>query len=119
VDGLSKPFTYLSAIGQGQIRTEPKQNPAHKDNESPSRSPYSNDKYTVGWICALSISYSSFIFSTFCLLGSRFLDPREGYIIRALDDLHSILDIPEDRDRSIRLHHPSFRDSLTKRDVFP
>jgi hypothetical protein len=48
--------------------------------------------------------------SAFSLAG--FLDIREEYIIRALNDLHSILDISEDRDRPIRLHHPSFRDFL-------
>jgi len=31
---------------------------------------------------------------------------------RMLDDLHSILDIPEDQSLPIRLHHPSFRDFL-------
>jgi hypothetical protein len=33
-----------------------------------------------------------------------------------LHDLHSILDIPQDRARSIRLHHPSFRDFLLNKD---
>jgi nucleoside phosphorylase len=45
--------------GQGQIGTEPKQNPAHKDDESLSHSPYSNDEYTVGWICALPIEMAA------------------------------------------------------------
>ena len=31
---------------------------------------------------------------------------------QTLDDLHSILDIPEDQSLPIRLHHPSFRDFL-------
>jgi hypothetical protein len=33
-----------------------------------------------------------------------------------LDDLHSILDIPEDSSRPLRLHHPSFRDFLLNRE---
>jgi hypothetical protein len=33
---------------------------------------------------------------------------------QTLEDLHSILDIPEDRTRPLRLHHPSFRDFLSK-----
>jgi len=37
-------------------------------------------------------------------------------IIQTLDDLHSILDIPEDRARLIRLHHPSFRDFLLSKE---
>jgi hypothetical protein len=31
---------------------------------------------------------------------------------QTLEDLYAILDIPEDRTRPIRLHHPSFRDFL-------
>jgi hypothetical protein len=38
------------------------------------------------------------------------LDVRGEDIIRTLDDLHSILEIPQDQARPIRLHHPSFRD---------
>jgi len=37
--------------------------------------------------------------------------PRED-IGRAVDDLHSILVVPEDQCHPIRLHHPSFRDFL-------
>ena len=33
-----------------------------------------------------------------------------------LEDLHSILDIPEDQSLPIRLHHPSFRDFLLDKD---
>jgi hypothetical protein len=32
-----------------------------------------------------------------------------------LRDLHAILDIPDDQNRPIRLHHPSFRDFLLDR----
>ena len=43
---------------------------------------------------------------------ARLLDiPRED-IGRAVDDLHSILVVPEDPCHPIRLHHPSFRDFL-------
>jgi hypothetical protein len=48
--------------------------------------------------------------SAFSLAG--LLDLRGKDIIQILDNLHSILDIPEDRARPIRLHHPSFRDFL-------
>ncbi|RDW85430.1 hypothetical protein BP5796_03755 [Coleophoma crateriformis] len=37
-------------------------------------------------------------------------------ISRTLNDLHSILDIPKDPARPIRLHHPSFRDFLLSKD---
>jgi hypothetical protein len=35
---------------------------------------------------------------------------------QTLEDLHAILDIPEDRARPLRLHHPSFRDFLLNKD---
>jgi hypothetical protein len=37
--------------------------------------------------------------------------PKED-VKQTLEDLHAILDIPEDQARPIRLHHPSFRDFL-------
>ena len=43
---------------------------------------------------------------------SKLLCVREGDINQTLDDLHSILDVPEDQTRPLRLHHPSFRDFL-------
>jgi hypothetical protein len=33
-----------------------------------------------------------------------------------IKDLHAILDVPQDRNRPLRLHHPSFRDFLLSRD---
>ena len=41
--------------------------------------------------------------------------PRKD-IQQTLDDLHSILDIPQDQARPVRLHHPSFRDFLLDKD---
>jgi hypothetical protein len=41
--------------------------------------------------------------------------PRE-YVDQTLRDLYSILDIPKDPRRPIRLHHPSFRDFLLDKD---
>jgi len=42
----------------------------------------------------------------------RLLCIAKGDIDHTLDDLHSILDVPEDQTRPLRLHHPSFRDFL-------
>jgi len=42
----------------------------------------------------------------------RLLCIAKGDINQTLDDLHSILDVPEDQTRPLRLHHPSFRDFL-------
>jgi hypothetical protein len=41
--------------------------------------------------------------------------PKED-VDQTLEDLHSILDIPDDHARPIRLHHPSFRDFLLDKD---
>jgi hypothetical protein len=41
--------------------------------------------------------------------------PKED-VYQILEDLHSILDIPEDQTRPLRLHHPSFRDFLLDKD---
>jgi NACHT domain len=43
---------------------------------------------------------------------ARLLGVRGEYIIQTLNDLPSILNIPEDPALPIRLHHPSFRDFL-------
>ena len=44
----------------------------------------------------------------------QLLDVAEG-VGPTLEDLHAILDIPNNRSRPIRLHHPSFRDFLLDR----
>ncbi|KAB2109474.1 hypothetical protein AG0111_0g2144 [Alternaria gaisen] len=44
----------------------------------------------------------------------QLLDVAEG-VGPTLEDLHAILDIPNDRSRPVRLHHPSFRDFLLDR----
>jgi hypothetical protein len=44
----------------------------------------------------------------------QLLDVAEG-VRPTLEDLHAILDIPDDQSRPLRLHHPSFRDSLLDR----
>ena len=47
---------------------------------------------------------------------SRLLSEPEDSINQALEDLHSVLNIPKNRNFPLRLHHPSFRDFLFKRD---
>jgi hypothetical protein len=44
------------------------------------------------------------------------LDVQGEGVMHTLDDLHSILDIPKDWSRPLRLHHPSFRDFLLNKD---
>jgi hypothetical protein len=43
---------------------------------------------------------------------ARLLEIPKKDIYQTLYDLHSILEVPEDQDQPIRLHHPSFRDFL-------
>jgi hypothetical protein len=43
---------------------------------------------------------------------SRLLRVSKQEVDLTLEDLHAILDSPEDQTRSLRLHHPSFRDFL-------
>jgi hypothetical protein len=47
---------------------------------------------------------------------ARLLDVPAGHIHDTLHGLHSILDVPSDSSRSVRLHHPSFRDFLLNKD---
>jgi NACHT domain len=47
---------------------------------------------------------------------SRLLHITKRNLERVLNDLHAILDIPKDQTRSLRLHHPSFRDFLLDKD---
>jgi hypothetical protein len=62
-------------------------------------------RITLGSVVILLFSLSVFSLSTLLHL------PKEN-IDQTLDDLHAILDIPEDQIRPLRLHHPSFRDFL-------
>lgn len=48
-----------SENSQGRMGGELEQNPTHQDDGSPSPSPYSNEEYTVGWICALPIEMAA------------------------------------------------------------
>jgi hypothetical protein len=47
---------------------------------------------------------------------AKLLDKPTPDIDQTLEDLHAILDIPENRARPLRLHHPSFRDFLLNKD---
>jgi hypothetical protein len=62
-------------------------------------------RITLGSVVILLFPLSAFSLSTLLHL------PKEN-IDQTLDDLHAILNIPEDQIRPLRLHHPSFRDFL-------
>jgi hypothetical protein len=62
-------------------------------------------RYSLGSIVVLLSPLSSHSLS-------RLLHVPENDVNQTLEDLHAILDIPNDQTRSLRLHHPSFRDFL-------
>lgn len=62
-------------------------------------------RYVLGSIIVLS-----FPLSTSSL--ARLLNVLKPDVDQTLEDLHAILDIPLDQTKSVRLHHPSFRDFL-------
>ncbi|KAF1923485.1 uncharacterized protein M421DRAFT_104373 [Didymella exigua CBS 183.55] len=62
-------------------------------------------RYVVGSIVVLLSPLSAG-----CLIA--LLDAAEEDISQTLEDLHAILNIPEDPAQPLRLHHPSFRDFL-------
>jgi hypothetical protein len=47
---------------------------------------------------------------------SRLLHVPKEDVDQIIEDLHAILDVPEDRTLSLRLHHPLFRDFLLDKD---
>lgn len=49
---------------------------------------------------------------------SKLLHVPKQDVDQTLEDLHAILDIPEDPTRPVRTHHPSFRDFLLDRDRY-
>ena len=63
----------------------------------------------LGSIVTLSSPLSAFSLS-------RLLHVTKEEIDQTLEDLHSVLDVPDDQTRPLRLHHPSFRDFLLSTD---
>jgi len=66
-------------------------------------------KHTLGSIVVLLSPLSAFSLS-------RLLHLPKEEVDRTFEDLHAILDIPEDPTHLLRLHHPSFRDFLLDKD---
>jgi hypothetical protein len=70
---------------------------------------YKQLRQTIGAIILLFSPLSAFSLASL-------LNVQGEAIIQTLHDLYSILDIPEDWFRPLRLHHPSFRDFLLNKD---
>jgi hypothetical protein len=66
-------------------------------------------RYTLGSIVVLLSPLSAFALSRLVRLSREDID-------LTFNDLHAILDIPDDPARPLRLHHPSFRDFLLNKD---
>ncbi|KAI9854448.1 MAG: hypothetical protein M1813_001242 [Trichoglossum hirsutum] len=74
------------------------------------------DEHEKGELCRLFKEIVGSIVVLFDPLSAanlaRLLDKTKEEIIQTLDDLHSVLDVPESQEYAIRLLHPSFRDFL-------
>jgi hypothetical protein len=66
-------------------------------------------KHTLGSIVVLLLPLSTSSLS-------RLLHLLREDVDRTFEDLYTIVDIPEDPTRLLRLHHPSFRDFLLNKD---
>ena len=66
-------------------------------------------KYILGSVVVLSSQLPAYA------LG-KLLNITKQEVDQTLEDLHAILDIPEDQTRLLRLHHPSFRNFLLSKD---
>lgn len=62
-------------------------------------------RHTLGSVVVLLSPLSAYSLS-------RLLHLPKEEVDQTLEDLHTILDVPEDRTRPLRLHYPSFRDFL-------
>ncbi|KAK4073270.1 hypothetical protein Purlil1_13125 [Purpureocillium lilacinum] len=70
----------------------------------------SSFRYIVGSIVALLDALS--LANLAALLSAENKQMTKEHLVLTLRDLHSVLDVPEQNDRSIRLLHPSFREFL-------
>ena len=70
---------------------------------------YNTLREILGSIIILSSPLSAGALATLLHMPKQDID-------QTLEDLHSILDIPEDQTRPLHLHHPSFRDFLVSKD---
>jgi hypothetical protein len=66
-------------------------------------------KHILGSVVVLSSQLSAYAFG-------KLLHTTKQEVDQTLEDLHAILDIPEDQTRLLRLHHPSFRNFLLSKD---
>jgi hypothetical protein len=66
-------------------------------------------KHILGSVVVLSSQLSAYSLSKLLHITKQEVD-------QTLEDLHTILDIPEDQTRPLRLHHPSFRNFLLGKD---
>ena len=66
-------------------------------------------RHILGSIAVLFSQLSAYSLSRLLLVTKEDID-------QTLEDLHSVLDVPKDQNRPLRLHHPSFRDFLLNND---
>lgn len=99
-DQAITPDTYLNGLYDTLLEHSARKYPKHERKKL-----YKEMRKTLGGIILL--------FSPLPAISlASLLDLQEQNVFQTLDDLHSIVDIPEDSTRPLRLHHPSFRDFL-------
>jgi hypothetical protein len=76
-----------------------------------------NEKEEAYYMLRQILGSTAVLFSPLSIQSlSRLLRIAKEDIDQTLEDLHSVLDVPKDQNRPLRLHHPSFRDFLLNND---
>jgi hypothetical protein len=104
-NSLTEPEKQLNDI----YLTVLKNSIGHSYNEQEKKKLYEMLRSTIGTVVILFSPLSAISLARLLRIPKDELD-------QTLDDLHSVLDIPEDQAELIRLHHPSFRDFLLGKD---
>jgi hypothetical protein len=102
---LNKPEEHLDEIYITVLEHSPSAELSHEEKEQI----FCKLRLVLGSVVALFSPLS-----TISLSRMLFLTKEE--VEETLEDLHSILDIPRNQSRPVRLHHPSFRDFLLNED---
>ena len=98
---VTAPENHLNEIYLTVLENSSHQNYTEEEKEDL----YNTLREILGSIVILSSPLSADTLATLLYM------PRQD-VDQTLKDLHSILDIPDDQTRPLRLHHPSFRDFL-------
>jgi hypothetical protein len=102
---LNKPEEHLDEIYITVLEHSPSAELSHEEKEQI----FCKLRLVLGSVVALFSPLSTISLSRMLFLAKEEVE-------ETLDDLHSILDVPRNQCRPVRLHHPSFRDFLLDKD---